>query len=301
MLEKIFVILPFIFHFSVIAQTALSGTVNGKTFTASGNPHIVTDDLIIEKGASIAIKEGAVFLFKPFTGIQVSGTLVVAGTKEKPVIFTSVADSLFNPAAEQKPNPFDWNGIFVTRESGTVSLKHFSLRFSVYGIKSQNTDIIIDNGLFSQNGQFHVTLNDKIQFVQDNIPFSYNSGGVPDAPRRKGAAAKRSVFVKKGVPAIVGGTGVACGAVSLVFLSKWMDQRNKYREASDRDKARELRDDGKLPSQIAINTGAVSMVAISAGAVLYCWWNKQEKKPVAITPIILPGCTGAAVTVTLRR
>jgi hypothetical protein len=39
--------------------------------------------------------------------------------------------------------------------------------------------ITIINGLFKQNGQFHFTINDKIQYVQDNLSFSYN--GTPNS------------------------------------------------------------------------------------------------------------------------
>ncbi len=258
------------------------------------------------------------FLFKPFTGLTVNGDLLVEGTQEHPVIFTSINDGEYNTAApKQLPNPFDWNGILVQRESGTVSLKNFSLRFSVYGIKSQVTDILIDNGLFRQNGQFHFTIRDKIQYVQDNIPFSYNTEEPPPPPdalqgksvpeekkptaNRKPAANGRSAFVNKGVPAIIAGTGVASGVVSLVFLSKWANLREEYRETADPAKARKLEHDAKLPSQAAIGTGAVSIAAMATGAALYRWWNMREGKPVAITPVILPGRTGAMITITLRQ
>jgi len=45
--------------------------------------------------------------------------------------------------------------------------------YSVFGIKSQKDDILLQNGNFKQNGQFHFTINDNIHYVQDNISYSY--------------------------------------------------------------------------------------------------------------------------------
>lgn len=164
----------FLFSLSLFGETHITGDITEMTFESGGNPYIVEQDILIPEGNKVVIGEGCVFLFKPFTGLTVHGHLLVNGTQENPVVFTSQNDGEYNEGTEQLPNPFDWNGILVSRESGTVALKNFSLKFSVYGIKSQNTNIRIDNGIFRQNGQFHFTINDKIQLVQDNIAYSYN-------------------------------------------------------------------------------------------------------------------------------
>jgi hypothetical protein len=161
----------------------------------SGNPFIVEQDIIVPNGQKVAIKEGCIFLFNPFTGLQVQGELKVEGTQEKPVIFTSIYDT-YNKESPQLPNPFDWNGILVARESGTVSFVNFELEYSVYGIKSQNPGIKIQNGIFKQNGQFHFTLMDKIQFVQDNISYTFNQQ--ESDPGNAGVAGKESGGSKAG-------------------------------------------------------------------------------------------------------
>ena len=182
------ILLSLLFGAVLFAETHITGDITGMTFESGGNPYIVEQDILVPAGNKAVIKEGCVFLFKPFTGLTVHGHLLVDGTQEQPVTFTSINDGEFNSASEQLPNPFDWNGILVSRESGTVALNNFNLRFSVYGIKSQNTNIQIDNGLFRQNGQFHFTINDKIQFVQDNIPYSYSgkseAASTPDKPKQ---------------------------------------------------------------------------------------------------------------------
>jgi hypothetical protein len=54
------------------------------------------------------------FLFKPFTGMIVDGSLKAEGTLQNPVVFTTVNDGKYNPNSRQLPNPFDWNGIQVS-------------------------------------------------------------------------------------------------------------------------------------------------------------------------------------------
>jgi hypothetical protein len=153
--------------------TLISGGIDGITFDVSKNPYIVEKDIIVPKGKSVVIPEGIVLLFNPFTGFQIFGRLVVQGSGDRLVVFTSINDNIHNPQSEQLPNPFDWNGIFVSKDADGAFLNHFSLKYSVYGVKSQCKNIIIQNAVFQQNGQFHFTVNEQIQMVQDNIPFSY--------------------------------------------------------------------------------------------------------------------------------
>jgi hypothetical protein len=233
----------------LFAETHITGDITGMTFESGGNPYIVEQDILIPAGNRAVIKEGCVFLFKPFTGLTVHGHLVVEGTQEQPIIFTSINDGEHNPASEQLPNPFDWNGILVTRESGTVSLKYFALRYSVYGIKSQNSNIQIENGQFRQNGQFHFTINDKIQFVQDNIAFSYtgssettgkdkpkNPPEPPGKPKKKtSTGVKIFRFTSLGVGIAGVGTGAVFGIKTGIHWTDWM-ARSRAGDDNDHDK-----------------------------------------------------------------
>lgn len=184
------IILVLSFVVAAVAEMSVSGDLQNIALNPSAGPFIVEQDLIVPDGKKVKIPAGCVFLFKPFTGIQVQGSLFIEGTQQKPVIFTSVNDGDYNPKSQQLPNPFDWNGILVAKESNVVALSNFSLRYSVYGIKSQNPNIQIQNGIFKQNGQFHFTINDKIQYVQDNLPYSYGEtpAATPDATVKTTAA-----------------------------------------------------------------------------------------------------------------
>jgi hypothetical protein len=166
---------------STNAQTHITGDVHAMNFDVSGNPYIVEQDIFVPAGKKLTIDAGVIFLFKAFTGLHVQGQVLVDGTGGNPVIFTSIHDDEYNPNSEQFPNPFDWNGILISKESTGATLKHFHLRYSVYGIKAQTQNIKIESGIFRQNGQFHFTINDKIQYVQDNIPYSHNTDDRPAA------------------------------------------------------------------------------------------------------------------------
>jgi hypothetical protein len=167
---------------SLHAETHLSGDIRQGSLDASGNPYIVDKDATVPAGKQLSIKEGCVFLFNGFTGLNILGDLSVEGSDQRPVIFTTVNDNDFNPKSQQLPNPFDWNGIIIAKESGSIHLQNFQLRYSVYGIKSQNPVMTLQNGVFRQNGQFHFTMDDKIQYVQDNIPYSYNISSSGEKP-----------------------------------------------------------------------------------------------------------------------
>jgi hypothetical protein len=169
------VFLGVILPVTAMAETLISGEINSSMFDPAKNPFIVEKDIFVPEGKQVEIPAGCIFLFSTFTGLIVHGQVKVLGSQEKPVVFTSVFDSDYNPASNQLPNPFDWNGILVSTTSAGSYFNNFNLRYSVYGIKSQSQNVVIQNGMFRQNGQFHFTIYENIQFVQDNIPYSYGA------------------------------------------------------------------------------------------------------------------------------
>jgi hypothetical protein len=161
--------------FPVCSQTTLIGDIHSYNFNVKGNPYIVKENIIIPSGTACTIPAGCVFIFHPFTGLTVEGTLTVNGTKEMPVVFSSINDSMFNPGSFQSATTFDWNGIIIAAESYGSSFMHTKITYSVYGLKSQTPNITLTDCIFSQNGQYHFTIKDQIQNVLENLPFSYIS------------------------------------------------------------------------------------------------------------------------------
>jgi hypothetical protein len=265
---------------SLMAETRLSGELQVASLAASGNPYLVEKDISVPAGKSLTIKEGCVFLFSGFSGLNVSGNISVEGSTQQPVIFTCINDNDFNPKSQQLPNPFDWNGIIIAKESGSVHFQNFQLRYSVYGIKSQNTSMTIQNGIFRQNGQFHYTLNDKIQYVQDNISYSFNAAtdsdkkntdGSSSSGAQKSGAKTRSIIryvsLGVGVAGIIGGTIFAMKASN---TSKDIDnfKPEAYKTIADGDaKWKEL--DSSLKSQrtltaVCFGIGGIGVIGFTA-------------------------------------
>lgn len=283
---------------ALMAETPISGDVSGKTFHSTGNPFIVEQDLIISSGKKAVIKEGCIFLFKPYTGLHVQGNIYVEGSQEQPVVFTSINEDTFNLESKQLPNPFDWNGISISPESGTVLLSYFELRFSVYGIQSQLSDIMIRKGLFRQNGQFHFTINNRIQFVQDNIPFSfppeeiYNNKPDTTAIEYRKTVGKDGFF-KCSAPYFIGSTGIVCGILSGYLFKLWHDGKGEYQNMPNIDTQNKMDRRGVLYSTGAISAGTMAATAAVAGTVLLI--RNRKHKEVSIAPLIFHKSTGMMI------
>jgi hypothetical protein len=221
-------------------QTVISGDLSKFTLDSTHNPYVVDTTVEVPADKSVIIGEGCVFLFMPFSGINVYGTLTVNGTAEHPVIFTAINDSLYNHKSAQPANPFDWNGLYFSGNSGGSLLKNFTLTYSTYGIKSQSDAITVVDGAFRHNGQFHFTINDKIQFVQENFFFSYSK---PPSPQEK---TKGDTLAPLPAPAgeghyrtvrwirriAFGALAVGCGAAGAVFNQRSNGRYDDYRANS---------------------------------------------------------------------
>lgn len=161
----------------VSSETAISGEIHDYRFDSTGSPFFVEKDLIVPSGTTCVIGPGCVFLFRPFTGLTVEGTLVAEGSDEKQVIFTSINDTMFNPGSVQLPASFDWNGITVVAESNGTHFRNCRITYTVYGIRAQTPNLTIDRCIFTQNGLYHFTVMEKVFNANEGIPFSY-----PEAP-----------------------------------------------------------------------------------------------------------------------
>lgn len=238
LLLKCFIILTS--SLSLLAETHLSDEIGGRIFSPSGNPYIVDQDAVIPKNEQIVVKAGCIFLFKSFTGINVLGSMIVEGTEENPIVFTSINDAKYNSKAAQLPNAFDWNGIYIAEESGDIKFRNFKLMYSVFGIKSKKNDITLQNGYFKQNGQFHFTINDNIHYVQDNISYSYNVSEKKEAAKKEQKEKKPAVEKKtkkregvskgrKAAAFTLMGVSVASGVTAIITGIK----AGQYREQSE--------------------------------------------------------------------
>lgn len=272
-------------------QTHLSGEIGGREFFPENEPFIVDTTLTVAEDKEIVIHEGAIFLFKEFTGIEVNGSIVVEGTKEKPVIFTSVNDADYNDNAPAFPKTFDWNGIQVNNRNDEAVFKHFRLRYSTFGIKSKNLETSIVLALFAQNGQFHFTINDNIIEVPENELFSYNVPEPPavdtvvDTTEQVGqtditVAKKRDgKKIKKIIGGVIAGVGlVGCG-VGGYYAYDAGEQYDKYYNMplTDHEQRERYHNDYSRSWNVAAVSIPLGATFIVGGVVVFFFDTIKEK------------------------
>jgi hypothetical protein len=292
---------------NVAGATHISGSINETILANTASPYIVDADIVIPAGKVVTINPGCVLLFRPFAGIKIEGTLIVEGSSDKPVVFTSINDADFNDKSEMLPNSFDWNGIIIESTGAGSSFANFQLKYSVYGIKSQTTDISVENGVFHQNGQYHFTLNDKIQNVVDNIPFSYSLSAratinqspdniaatpapVPGKQTKKPSKRRTILRISLGVVAAAG-LGVGIYALNRTFY--WNSEVNGVSAIAIQK--------NPSPQDVALYTAkgeAAKLEGKYIGSPYQCYLRKaeDERQKYKVTTIISMTCGTLSLT-----
>lgn len=275
MKKSIFIL--FLNFYTLTAQTPLSGAVENLKLTVDKSPYIIEDNLTIKETGQLTIEKGCVLLFKPFTGIIVEGSFVAEGTIEKPVIFTTINDNKFNIESRVLPNPFDWNGILITAKANNVRLSNFILAYSVYGIRSMKVELAITNGSFKNNGQFHMTVNEKIQPISDSIPYSY---GVRDKTRNRNTQNQQNYKLSRAL-AISGGSCLSGAIASTVVL---VYSRNKYSNTTGQENFVKFEKIGTTSLICMVVTGTAAAILIPSAVITYKKANSKEQQSIHFFP-----------------
>lgn len=112
----VIVLMAFGLPSNVQAATTVGGPILSDTvWNASGSPYHVTSNLNVLTGVTLTIQSGVTLKFDPGFKLLVNGALVVEGSADAPVIFTS---------SQLTPAPGDWDKIefSATSVSSTVGL-----------------------------------------------------------------------------------------------------------------------------------------------------------------------------------
>lgn len=290
----------------VFADVKLSGNVEDMVLVADQNPYVITDDVIVPPGKKLVITRGCIILFKPFTGISVSGSLLVQGDPDKPVVFTSENDNKYNHASPQFPNPFDWNGILINQNATDAIMNNFIVKYSVYGVKSYYGDIVIENGIFSNNGQSNLTIKETMKNVADGIPYSYQQEPSinisfkmqePDSQKVSQESESKVKPVEKSKkqrvpgwwrkPVSIGamGTGGLCLVASGYYLLKFYDYQSKYDNSDSTTEIESIKKKRKSSATYSTVSFIPAILFAGGGITLY-YWDKKHKNKVSIIPLI---------------
>ena len=100
-------------HFSMSSGTAVSGLISSNTtWSYANSPYIVTDNILLQNGATLTIEPGVTIKMLSDTEFQVRGELIAQGTSSSKITFTSNASS---PAAG------DWGKLYFFDEATDAS------------------------------------------------------------------------------------------------------------------------------------------------------------------------------------
>jgi hypothetical protein len=179
----------------------------------------------------------------------------------------------------QEVSAFDWNCIVVGRESGDVLFKYVNVRYATNGIKSQNPDIMIQQGVFKENGQFHLRINDKIEPVADNQPFSFNENKKIETSAAAPTAAKgEKPRTFKIVRYSLLGVGAAAGVVGIVLstdasgkYSRWKDIETETDPLPPRDEYEKRQKAFNSAFAGAVITDVISGIGLAGFGVTFAF------------------------------
>jgi len=106
----------------------VGGTINTTTWTTN-YVYYVEEDLVIPSGQTLTINEGVRVKFYEGKGMTVNGKLLVNGTEDQQVIFTS---------KEPTPNPGDWANLELNGRDNHISYLKYD--YASNGITGENVD-----------------------------------------------------------------------------------------------------------------------------------------------------------------
>lgn len=155
--------------------------INQNRFLSAEKPYLIYDSLVIAPNTEITIESGAIFYMHAKADIINYGTLVAAGTLEKPIVFRGDRlDFILNDVLPYDRTPSQWGGIFIQSQSFNNIFSHVIVRNATTGItlEKSNPDkskLKIDNSQFTNMGEnVFSAFNCNVEAV--NTEFS-NAGG----------------------------------------------------------------------------------------------------------------------------
>ena len=213
-MTRLFAILIFLIWTATVMPAAVLTEIGGDLplrLDARRSPYLVVSDLYVPAGRACSIDPGTVLMFRNFTGLKVQGTLLVNGTQDKEVVFTSEFDTAYNPGSTMRPNPFDWNGLYIDKDAFGSDLQFLRLVYSVYGIRSQTKFIRLYKTTLAYNGRGNCSVEGSDLQVGSE-PFTYalsvtdaRTAGIPIRILTDPQAPKRDAFRYGGLAVFVAG------------------------------------------------------------------------------------------------
>jgi pimeloyl-ACP methyl ester carboxylesterase len=138
----------------VFALTEVTEDITADTtWTEDGSPYVIPawDSIDVAAGVTLTISPGAIVKFSDYSGLNVSGKLIVRGEADKKVYLTSFYDDSLGgdtngDGAATEPTPYEGWGINFSAGSGPHELSFFTARYSGSGLWFVQSDATLRNG-----------------------------------------------------------------------------------------------------------------------------------------------------------
>ncbi|MFH1822767.1 MAG: hypothetical protein ABH830_03630 [Patescibacteria group bacterium] len=185
-LNYIFIIFLVVEGFFIFGKDARAIEISDNvSWTKADSPVIVNESVRVKAGGNLTIESGVVVKFNSGQGLATSGQLNTEGTKEEPIIFTSIKDDQNggdsnNDGSSTLPEPGDW--WYLSFSPGSVSELNFvEIKYGggenytgaiiIYkGTLNINNSVIIENAGGIANRQGQLTVNNS-SIYNNYVPF----------------------------------------------------------------------------------------------------------------------------------
>lgn len=162
-----------------------SKVIKEDTILTDTKPFLIYDSLVVNKGATLYISEGAVFFMKNNASVRINGILNAQGTTQAPIIFRGSRFDNIEADIPYDNVPGQWDGLVFHSDSYNNLLENVIVKnattamafsesdavnkkatlkniivqnSSQYGLQAVNCNIDVENGLFANSGKYVVSL-----------------------------------------------------------------------------------------------------------------------------------------------
>lgn len=166
--------------------TNVCGTLTSNTaWTTAGNPYILTCDVAVNPGVTLAIDPGVVVKFQDYyTDLWVYGTLIADGTPQARITFTSLKDDSVGgdsngDGSATAPAPNDWSSIRFGNGSVGSVVDNATIRYCggdwYECVYIQTTGISFTNNTVTRSGETGMRLDNVLPAALTGNSFTNNT------------------------------------------------------------------------------------------------------------------------------
>ncbi|MCR4438380.1 MAG: hypothetical protein NUW13_04980, partial [candidate division KSB1 bacterium] len=125
-------------NFSLLREVEVGGNVTQNTVWEGDRHYIVTSDIVVPTGVTLAIEPGAVIRFDGYYKLRVEGRLISIGEEKSMIVFTSNMEN---------PKQGDWNRIEFNQAEGDSKLSWARVEWANRGVDCEVSSPLLEHGV----------------------------------------------------------------------------------------------------------------------------------------------------------